>query len=276
MQEKIICPITLEKIKCVGMTCHGSLYEFEAITSWLQNNETDPLTNLFCPTKYIRKIDSSDPAELSKLVIEARISLASWCPVFRFFDGAKNIYKKLSAYMTQIDNFKGDELYNWMSYDMMKRKRFVNENWDMRYCDSSAEIDIDDTVIRSSNTGQGFDFVNLSCCTITKKGFKCRNFHFNNLSKSEFIDCDFSRCQFIGCDLTDTKFIGCRFIGEQVCFYKSFGKNIVFENCVFEYIHKWLDTTDICEAEKILKYRLLDGNYTCYSNGNKIIVSSGK
>lgn len=36
---------TLSPISVIGMTCFGSIYEYDAIYKWFENNDTDPLTN---------------------------------------------------------------------------------------------------------------------------------------------------------------------------------------------------------------------------------------
>lgn len=51
------CPITKVEISDYAMTCLGSVYERSAIQQWLQNNHTDPLTNLVLPTKNLFDVD---------------------------------------------------------------------------------------------------------------------------------------------------------------------------------------------------------------------------
>ena len=46
----LLCSITLEPISIAGITHTGSVYDFEAITSWVKDNDTDPLTGLYLPS----------------------------------------------------------------------------------------------------------------------------------------------------------------------------------------------------------------------------------
>jgi hypothetical protein len=72
--DKFLCPITNEPIIKGGMTSVGQLYEFDAIKHWLQNHNTDPMTNIIMIDKTITEIDvvSKNIDEINKIILDIR------------------------------------------------------------------------------------------------------------------------------------------------------------------------------------------------------------
>ncbi len=272
--KQLVCPITLEEIKEGGMTCFGNIYEYTEILKWVATHDTDPLTNQYLPNKFIRKVDIHK-GDIQKVIKDARNSFELWCPFGKIWAGVRNIYEKILEASKTID-FASSE---WITYNKMKRNRFIAESDNaasMSACTDVNEVDKDDTCKRPLGTGKHYDFIDLSLLCVSKNSgvpppsgmvrsncgnFKSEVFCFTNFSSNVFISCDFSRVRFIGCNLDNTQFINCTFIGEEVCFYKSYGK-IKFVDCTFEYMDKWVQTKDLDEVIKILKCRLRKGSYT--------------
>ncbi len=71
---ELVCPITHEEIKEIGITCFGSIYEYDAIKSWFQNHSIDPSTNLHVPTKVIIKVPEHLKYRVSEIAAEYKRS----------------------------------------------------------------------------------------------------------------------------------------------------------------------------------------------------------
>lgn len=214
--------------------------------------------------------------DIKKVITDARNSFELWCPFGKIWINVKNTYEKMLDVNKSFD-FASSE---WITYNKMKRNRFIAESDNAAFvtaCIGVNEVDKDDTCSRPENTGRHYDFIDLSLLYVSKQGFfdskypnmvrtncadfKSEVFCFTNFSSNLFIGCDFLRVRFIGCNLDGVQFINCTFIGEEVCFYKSYGK-MKFVDCTFEYVDKWVQTKDIDEAVRILNCRLLKGVYT--------------
>src|SRR5580692_6316519 len=126
-ENKLICPITLELIKIYGITCFGSIYEFDAITKWFENSEKDPLTGLYVPTKRIHKMISNDENEVRRAAEDKLKQTKIWYkPCIYFLDSPKKFNKlnDIKKFIEKTDQKK------WKEYVEMKRNRFCNEKSD--------------------------------------------------------------------------------------------------------------------------------------------------
>jgi hypothetical protein len=256
--ESIICPITMEPIQNGGLTCLGNIYEYDAIQDWLLNHDTDPLINLQMPTKFIRKIDIHRK-DLNEVIKDAKKSLELWCPRFKSWTSIKNEFDKMLPLYKKFNH--NDP--KWINYSSAKKELFMQMSDDKAYESLIRDqnlIDACDIILRPSDTGKHYDFINLTDLRITERSFKSQSFFFTNFSNSCFIKCNLSRVKFIGCNLSNVKFIGCDFCGEEVCFYKSYGI-VKFIVCSVEFVDKWIMTRDLNELANILKSRLLDGDH---------------
>lgn len=213
MDQTRICSITLEPIINGGMTCFGSIYEYDAISNWLKKHDIDPLTGEECPTKFVRKIniDKTDLEEISK---DARATTSLVFPATKTWRNVKNIYLKyLDVKNNKLINILKED---FDQYSQNKREIFIHQpnqayhNLCSHLKKTSSDIYFDEYGIRD------FDFVDLSGLNLSNKQLKSQPFRFTNLSQTTFINCNLSRCSFIGCDLTGTKFLGCTFIGEDI------------------------------------------------------------
>ncbi|BCS82520.1 hypothetical protein QLL95_gp0031 [Cotonvirus japonicus] len=264
-ENERVCSITLEPIIQGGMTCYGSVYEYDAIIEWFKNNDTDPLTNLECPSKFVVKVDVLSKY-LDEKIKDMRKTTELVFPITKTWTSVKNKY--LEYYEIQ-KNINANILEkDFDSYNKNKRKIFINEK-NSAYYNTCTNTNKTTSDIYFDEYGiNNFDFINLSGLNVSDSEFKSQCFMFTNLSNTTFINCDMSRCKFIGCDLTGTKFIDCTFVGEEVCFYKSNCKGIIFVDCKMEYIDKWIMTSDANEISKILSQRLIEGNIIAKTLGN--------
>ena len=270
-----ICSITLEPIKNGGITCFGNIYEYDAIVNWLLKNDIDPLNGIEMPTKFIRKINIQEYtlSELDEISKDAKKSLELWCPRFKSWTNSKNKFKKLFPVFKKF-NFNDP---NWIKYQTVKRKLFLSKDDEafLSKINGKNLVNACDPMNRPNNTGKRYDFVNLSELTIRQKQFKLQIFRFTNFSNSVFVKCDLSRVRFLGCNLSGTIFSECTFRGEEVCFYKSYGI-VKFISCSIEHIDRWDIVQKLDEIVKILKLRLLEGNYRINSDLCCITVDSAK
>jgi U-box domain len=71
--EQFICPITAEPVVRGGLTSIGQLYEYSEIVRWLEDHDTDPMTNMILRNKTILEIDmSKNIDEINKIIFDVR------------------------------------------------------------------------------------------------------------------------------------------------------------------------------------------------------------
>ena len=61
----------------IGLTCIGSIYEYNLIVQWLKDHDTDPMTNLILPTKFVRKFKSDHP-NIEVIIKDTKLTLEAW------------------------------------------------------------------------------------------------------------------------------------------------------------------------------------------------------
>lgn len=251
MENKIICPISLEPINNGGMTCNGQLYEYDEIVKWFTKSSNDPLTGLPLASTFVRKFDVQRPADLiENLIKDARLSYKLWCPLER------EVSVELDYYQ---DKLKIKETFDFSSQIWKDYQSIMRSGSDKTLA------------TRPNNSGTGLDFLDFSNDIFINRRMKNTKFVFNNLLNAKFIQCDLSRVIFVGCELNGVIFENCYFCGEEVCFYKVSG-TFTFINCEIEYTRKWVMIGVPSEFVEILKLRgLKTRNFKI--NGNTIIVS---
>lgn len=254
-----ICPITLEPINIYGITCYGSFYEYSAISDWLQNHNTDPLTNLPLPSKGLKKVLKEDFSPVTH--IDHKKSCLLWCYHLALVENSIKIYNNLIA----LENNAQGEY--WDKYSNAKKEQLIEGK--VSYYEAAVygtDIDNMNDYIRPSNTGSGFNFVDLSNCEFEDRDFKCASFNFANLSNCMFINCSLSRCSFIRANLTKCMFFGCDFKGESVSFYKAITTNCLFVRCSIERVDRWVMESKDKTFKKILSARLynVSNPYTAF------------
>ena len=261
----MICPITLEPMVEASINSRGSVYEYSAITQWFQQHETDPLTNLKCPHKFVVKFDVTSPY-LKEKCSDIETNTRFCYPAVFAQEGAVRIYEKYSRMKLNIPETE------WLEYVKKKREHFEHEKSPNRYIedDECTELDIYHKALKIRD----WDFVDLSKIRLWYKHFKCQKFIFSNLSGCVFKDCYFCHCTFIGCNLSDALFINCTFVGDNTCWYQSNRSNMKFATCKLEHINTWRMTSDRKEIAKILKERLVSGRIVDIDFGFPLIYVS--
>lgn len=203
-----------------------------------------------------KKIDITEDKDIvQKLMDDARNEYKMWKNVN---DVTSRLY---SFYLDKLkirDNFDF-ECKLWLNYSSTVRNKFSETSL-------FGLLSLD----RPPESGNRFDFIDLSELIFINKNFKSYSFIFNNFCKTEFTMCDLSRVRFIGCNLEGVVFNECQFRGEEVCFYKVTG-TFIFRNCSIEYTDKADMTSEPSEFAKILELRGL-ANTKCEINGNNITV----
>lgn len=257
MATPLNCPITHEPIVIAGITAIGSIYDYTAITEWLQDHSTDPLTNLTLPTKIITRVENASHIDIALKAKDIRLSTTAWCHGFKMIHDSPIIYGKLEPLK---ENVKSQE---WQEYSKMKALRLPEQENDSMYfklVNRTDDVDSSDLIPRPPNTGRRFQFVTIQNIFISGKSFKSDLFDFAILKDCIFRECDFSRCRFIGATFDNVKFINCRFIGEEISFYRAtIPGELIFMLCTFEHLSTWISTTDPDEIRRILSDRMLTG-----------------
>ncbi len=253
----LICPISLEEIKTAGITCVGSIYDYDNITKWLTKNSTDPVTNLVLPTKLIARKVGLSKESLIKYADNIRTNTKGWNFPFKLVNDSPIIYDELAKLKPNTDTPE------WIEYNLAKSAQIDN------YVDHSAYDklctgieDKDDDMKRPKNTSSGFQFITIQDKYISNKKFKLERFDFVHFKNCIFDDCDMSSTRFIGTIFDNVLFRNCSFIGEKISFYKAtIGRGLIFDGCTVEYLEKWVTAESVDEIRKILANRLLEGEY---------------
>ena len=278
------CPITGEPIVCPGLTQFGSLYEFDAITRWLQDNGNDPVKGLTLPSRFILKIDPLLLQDEKALEVKQKELYSQTLLVYpglnRFLSTFAN-YEKL--------NLEYNELKHNASFSEYQRKRVQEfeqdielDRFSVHFGGRSQNVTAESIFVakepeyRDSVWVEGFVGANLSQIgnkIVEDKSFKCSSFNFANLSGLFFKQCSFSSCSFLGANLRDTVFFGCSFIGDSVSFVnaRSNGQTMFFL-CQIEPIGSWDSTSESSEVRPILKSRGLS-SFSVYDAINQSLIN---
>ena len=246
--NKLVCPISLEEIQVAGITCVGSIYDYDQITKWLEDHDTDPLTNLHLVTKMVVRQE----ADIVQKAKEIKESTMTWCQGYRTVFETPALYARLLALK---QNTKIDE---WDEYSRTKAEQLDNyENGIVvrNLGRLPANLDKEDTVPRPHKTGARFQFVTVENKIITNKIMKYELFDFAVLNNVKFVDCNLSRARFVGTTFNNVVFHRVTFIGEETSFYKAVGTLVTFIDCNMEYVEKWESTCDPAEMRKIVVQR---------------------
>ena len=67
------CPITLEPIKQIGITVGGNVYEYDAIKKWLNNHNTDPISNELLPSNFVINFGLAKDCNKDNLIYKNKI-----------------------------------------------------------------------------------------------------------------------------------------------------------------------------------------------------------
>lgn len=238
------CPITLCEIKKGGLTVLGNLYDYNAITTWLQSHDSDPLNNIPLPSKFIIKINErilTSSTLLEQKKKDILFSTLNWSVVTRMrLKVHKKDYLSLLHKKKEIVESYPDV---WNKYMNERIEEFHNHIAISGYCgidsDSTAKKNILSVIpsLKDSALIDGFTLLNLSIKNrnITNKCYKSTCFDFADISYINFIKCDFSRTSFQNTIMEGTIFSECNFKGDTVTFYNAICSNkTVFRNCAIE------------------------------------------
>lgn len=233
MSDKFICPISLAPVKeYYGITCNGSIYDYDQIMEWQKEHITDPCTNIpifnapawmiilkyrkDAPWSHIEKIAANRRKDF---INNAQISICGFTSPLYIRD----------VLMPLRDMLYNNPSQEWLKYQEQRRQQFIDGP-----CYAQ---EIDSSIIeppRPSNTGKSFQFLNLSNITKRKVGYKFHTFEGADLSGCVFIKCDFSHSSFALANLTNTVFSQCSFPGDDVNFLDCIAKGTSFYSCTIE------------------------------------------
>jgi hypothetical protein len=254
----LVCPITQKPIMTPGITVVGSIYEYSAISEWLEQHTTDPSTGLRLPSLHVLPVfPDESPTEKATYV---RSVTSVWAKHI-MANPPTAFYEKLLALR------KNTVVPEWDAYQKMKAEQFLQNSVVDPYvaeC-SGSSLDANDTIARPANTGTGLNFVEIPRSVIRDRQLKCYDFSFSDLSWTVFFGCNMSRCKFVGCKLEKTKFVNCKFVGEEIDFYKAETHDVMFLGCEMEYVHVWQMTTDPAQILQILEHRNLRSPPGCHA-----------
>ena len=237
---ELTCPITLQLINEAGITCVGSIYEYNVIKKWLENHTSDPLTNLPLYTLFVVKF-SVDNVDALK-------------------DKANDIRHNTQL----VDNSFSLQTRSGLSYNILS-ETVINKdetwnNYQNHFISSLQQKEIQNIITRPTNTGESFQFMNLTGC-FNHKNFKNHKFDFAILENCIFVSCNFSRTTFIGTTFHNVVFTDCKFVGEEITFYKANCVRAMFVQCEMEYVNKWITSKNPQEVTQILTSRFLEGRF---------------
>ena len=224
--DAIICPILMTHIKVAGILCSGNIYEYDAIVQWLEEHDTDPLTNLDLPTKFVVKYHHL--ASVREKASDIRNSTKGWCKGCYIEDTWtcwENQFTKLKELQPQINDLPNNLLDTYDAHSMEPIDRF-------------------------GNVGCSFQFINIKDQVYNDKSFKLKRFDMCKMKKCVFVNCSFSDASFIGAVLNNVTFIRCNFIGDRFTLYHATGSPI-FIDCAFEFF-TWTKPRSQDEIEKII------------------------
>jgi hypothetical protein len=244
------CSITLEPIKVYGITCVGQLYEYEAIVEWLKENDCDPLTNVFVPTRNVIRFEGSHVEALERAKEFKKLTLL-WCPSFEFQLGEslRIQFQKLLALKSdeQVKIREYFEQFDFLAYGSEKANRAFNsrkDHWPKT---------------RPFDTGCGLQFLYLKEKVIEGICFKSEKFDFAVLENCTFIWCSFGSASFIGTQFNNCTFINCTLaFGGWSFFYKAQGTIIIREKIHAEFFDRKIPTNNQ-QIENIFQQRLFQG-----------------
>lgn len=268
------CPITMDVIQEMAMTCHGHIYEKSAIEEWLQKNNTDPMTGKVIYTKtLITKGIDKDNIQAEQIRVRDMMRQLWHYPVELFYPA--EILSKISKTKQRIANFNDEEAQAWTEYETDKKYHFQNPDYSKCSFPVATYLDENDNYTRPEGTGYGFEYIDLSCPPDNKyqhSDCNCKSTSFNgaDLSNNVFIQCRFNRCTFISTDLSGCIFQNCTFAGEEVNFTDAkTSTETNFIDCQVEDIGNWNLLTDQDDVKKALNHRNLAGKFiVTYTGGD--------
>jgi uncharacterized protein YjbI with pentapeptide repeats len=260
-ERDFVCPITQEPIVYGGMTVTYSLYEFDAISKWLETNDTDPLTNLLLPNKHIWRISSLSKQQISK--VKNNMSIVFSTIAWSHSEQAQARERQL------LLDIKHSALQSteWTRYSQELR-RLMNDKTQIELSGYTAVINNNEKEFptpdlieqqRPDNTGCHFMYAPLENLVVRNKHFKCTRFDGANMQNSLFFQCDFSRCTFMLANLRQCVFVRCKFYGEQVLFNSAvIDHQTKFFDCDVEMADRWTSCVSLQETIKSFQTRGLN------------------
>jgi hypothetical protein len=230
-----VCPITQCPITQYGITIFGGIYEANAIKEWLNDNITDPCTNLILPVSYLFEPKKTNlPIEsLAKLYTQ---SIRQWCRFLLTVDWYK---KQNPVEMKQIRGTTKNEAV----VDFITTRKCYNS-----YMNNEEQY-------RNPN---GASLTNL---VIEQEygSFKSMNLIAADMRGCKFVGCGFGNCNFSFADISDCSFIGCSFSGDT-CFHGTdINNGTVFIDCDCEETWNCAEYDDKKNVHRLLRQRGLHG-----------------
>ncbi len=232
-----ICPITLKSIDDIVFTIFGSAYERSAITEWLREHETDPMTNQLLPSLHLFSAPENwrdnDGAILSARIAEIRSFISNYYNQItsvlnhaRYADETQNILDNLTISRAYHDVNWAQCLTKIVSVWCNANLKIVSSIFDddTLYV-GTGHTQLIDVFADQKNTptnlfsrGGPFMGVDLSCyvygdATLVHQGRSFKNLSFagSSLNRQHFIDCQFNGSDFAHSDLRATRFERCTF-----------------------------------------------------------------
>jgi hypothetical protein len=194
VKEVLICPITMCSIETAGILESGSVFEYSAISHWLIDHDTDPLTNLRLKHKLITQVRNYQEVHDNKALIQTH----------KFF----------------AQPF--DHYYDWMSPASRIRRelldKFNQEEKNPQDCIElfpSAPISVNVMGVQMRNA----DFFNQN----TKNARVWYRCEFTNVT---FVNCVICMTKFVECKFVGVTFQECKFVGPGIAFIETSAHNI--------------------------------------------------
>lgn len=271
-EEEIICPISIEPIEELAMTCYGHVYEKSVIQEWIMNHDTDPISGRYLFTKSLitKGIDRKNIRASQKKIRDNMLILSNY-PTELLYPEHK--VKEVNQMAQKIRNFTGSEEEEWKNYSINQLSYFRNPDAAKQTIPRNRYLNTDGDYPRPMGTGKDFEFLNLSGDYFNKfqhigQNFKGASFNGADLSSNVFIQCYFNRCTFICANISAAVFHGCTFLGEEVNFAgASASEDTQFIDCTAEDVGDWSKWTDPQKVKLCFKNRLLTEPYSVISLG---------
>ena len=271
-EDEIICPISIEPIEELAMTCYGHVYEKSVIQEWFMDHDTDPISGRYLFTKSLitKGIDKKNIKESQKKIRNNMLILSNY-PIELLYP--ENKVKEVKNTGLRIREFDGQNSENWKNFSIQQLSYFRSTDTSKYTIPQNIYINKDYDYPRPSDTGTDFEFLNLSGDYFNKfqhigQNFKGASFNGADLSCNVFIQCLFNRCTFIGANIAATVFHGCSFLGEEVNFANaSTSEDTQFIDCFAEDVGDWTKWNDPQKVKLCFKNRLLREPYTVISLG---------
>lgn len=241
----LICPITHDYIQIPAISQYGFIYEFDAISKWMDKHHTDPLNQSYHLTHWLVKMSNSNTnAEL--------------------LDKAEKFSRESPQYNYVV------------KYQVQAKEKYQSE---YRTLKSLQPVPVQRLIAPLWQDGVRYLFENIVVVEQEQNNIKCNysvqgDFNLCHFKNCMFMQYNISRAPFLGAVFDNCVFKNCTFRGEETNFYKARG-TVKFINCEFEDIANWAMQTEPGVVKQILEERLADDlNFEVIYDKIKIVVDN--